>query len=573
MTKSRGGALALLPVLLFGLHSAFAASGEDAGATARRVLEVLDARVPELMERDGTPGVSLAITDRNGLAGTGTWGYADLTTKQPVTDDTLFQIGSITKSFTALALLAAQEEGKVDLKKPLTEYLPWFSVHTEFQPLTAHDLLTHTAGIPGNRDDIFNSPYMAAALSQQHTAWAPGERYYYSNVGYQVLHELLLTVTGEAYEDIIRERFFGPLGMTHSNPTIRLESRDQQSVAYVSPYDDRPSDRSRPLVEAQLLEYAIGDGCIQATAGDLAAYARLWLNRGAAGDKRVVSPESFDKFATIYPGTTEPGEPDDGYGYGVNVHERDGSEPLLAHSGGMVGQHAYAAADLRDGHGVAVLINGPGSPTEIGTLALEIWRALDAGQAPPEPEADAEDVVEAGDYAGTFSAADGAKLEFGAQGGDLVLVHGGERIALDSRDTDVFYTPAAGLDRYYFYFGRNDEDEVVEVSHGSSWYVNSDYEGEMRFDVPDEWAAYTGQYRNYSPWFAYFEVLVHKDGLWLYTGEGGESDSGGTRLVPIGPQRFRIGEDKSPEVLEFHDLVDGRALRATHSGHVFFRQH
>ena len=112
----------------------------------------------------------------------------------------------------------------MDFEEPLTEYLPWFSVHTEYAPLRAHDLLTHTAGIPGNRDDIFSSSYMAAALAEQHTAWPPGERFLYSNVGYQVLHELLTTVTGQAYEDIIRERFFEPLGMNRSNPTIRLES-------------------------------------------------------------------------------------------------------------------------------------------------------------------------------------------------------------------------------------------------------------------------------------------------------------------------------------------------------------
>ena len=375
----------------------------------------------------------------------------------------------------------------MDFEEPLTKYLPWFSVHTDYAPLTAHDLLTHTAGIPGNRDDIFNSPYMAAALAEQHAAWPAGERFYYSNVGYQVLHELLLTVTGKPYEEIIRERFFEPLGMTRSNPTIRLESRERQAVAYVTPYDDRPAHAARPLVEAQLLEYAIGDGCIQATAGDLAAYVRLWLNRGAAGERRVVSPESFDAFATIYPGTTEPGEPDDGYGYGVNVHERDGAAPMLAHSGGMVGHYAYASADLRDGHGVSVLVNGPGAPTEIGELALEIWRAIDAGEALPEADDDTPEPFEAGDYAGRFRAGDGSELNFDANGEELALVRGNERIVLEARGTDVFYTPAAGLDRYYFHFGRDEDDKVVEVSHGAGWYVNSAYDGETRFDVPAEW--------------------------------------------------------------------------------------
>ena len=242
----------------------------------------------------------------------------------------------------------------------------------------------------------------------------------------------------------------------------------------------------------------------------------MWLNRGAVDGRRIVSPEAFDAFATIYPGTTEPGEPDDGYGYGVRVQARDDAPPLLAHSGGMVGHYAYAGADLRDGHGVTVLVNGPGAPSEIGELALAIWRAIEAGQTLPEASEDAAEPFKAGDYAGRFRAADSSELVLAADGDELVLVRGNERIALEAQDTDVFYTPAAGLDRYYFHFGRDADDKVVEVAHGAGWYVNSAYDGDTRFDAPSEWAAYTGRYRNYSPWFPYFEVLVHKGSLWIH---------------------------------------------------------
>ena len=128
---------------------------------SERIFDALEPHVEASMKRYRTPGLALALTDRNGLVGMRTWGYADLKTKTPVTEQTLFQIGSITKSFTALALLQAQEDGAIDVNEPVSRYLSWFEVKSRFEPIRVRHLLTHTAGIPGNRDDIFSSPYMA----------------------------------------------------------------------------------------------------------------------------------------------------------------------------------------------------------------------------------------------------------------------------------------------------------------------------------------------------------------------------------------------------------------------------
>ena len=547
---------------------------------SERIFDALEPHVEASMKRHRTPGLALALTDRNGLVGMRTWGYADLKTKTPVTEQTLFQIGSITKSFTALALLQAQEDGAIDVNEPVSRYLPWFEVKSRFEPIRVRHLLTHTAGIPADRDDIFSSPYMAVALGQQSTAWPPGSRFYYSNVGYQTLHALLLSVTGKTYEEIIQQRFFDPLSMTASEPTIRLDSRLRQAIGYVPPYDDRPMHDSRSLVEAPYHEYRIGDGCIQSTAGDLASYVRMWLNRGAGPSGPIVSKKSFSDFASIQPGTTpEPSEDGDreniirGYGFGVGVLEIDGTE-YLRHSGGMVGHVAYAGANMTDGYGVAVLMNGPGTPVALGDVALEIWRAAETGEAlpaPPEPQ-DSLEIDNAAEYAGVFRSQSGSSIELSAADGTLAIVRGKEEIPLERRGTDTFYTPAAGFDRYSLVFGRDADGTVVEVSHGADWYKTDSFSGPATFDVPDAWPAYVGRYRNYSPWFPYFEVLISKGDLVVITGEGGESSSGRTRLIPLGPNSFQVGEEVTPERLQFFDMVDGRATRASWSGHQFFRQ-
>jgi len=542
-----------------------------------RVLAALEPHVAHSMTANRTPGLALALTGRDGVVVVHNWGVADLKTGAPVTDDTLFQIGSVTKSFTALALLNAAEAGKLDLDKPVSDALPWFSVHSEFAPITPSHLLSHTAGIPANRDDIYSSPYMAAALVQQRTAWAPGTNFHYSNIGYQTLHVLLETATGRDYADILRDDFFDPLGMQHSEPAIRLESRSRQAVGYVAPYDDRPTDPSRELVEAQFDEYAFGDGCIQSTASDLAAYTRLWLNRGAMPDgRRVVSETAFREFATIRPGAESVrdrgmGSPRRGYGYGVDIAEFDDGM-ILSHTGGMVGFLAFAGADLRKGHGVAVLVNGPGEPLRIGRLALEIWAAIEAGEPLPAAPADDANPVNAAEFVGHYESASGPPVEIRATDGEVVLVRDGKPAVLASRGEDAFYSTAPELERYFVAFGRNDDGRVVEFVHGADWYTSKAYRGPREFNVPAEWAAFTGRYRNFSPWHPYFEVITRKGELLVITGEGGETASGSTRLVPLGEGRFRIGEDVTPEILAFHDLVDGQALRATWSGHVFYRQ-
>lgn len=563
----------LLAMLALSASRVALAAEAPAEPAAARALVAIDAHVRASMARNRTPGLALALTDRRGLVALRTWGWADRKLRRPVTAGTRFQIGSISKSFTALTLLTLVEEGRLQLDAPVERYLPWFEVRSEFAPITVTHLLTHTAGIPANRDDVVSSPFMARALKERSTAWAPGSRFHYSNVGYQTLHALLERVAGESYAALVERRILRPLGMADSRAEITLESRGAQAVGYLPPYDDRPRHASRALVEAPHQVYRIGDGSVQSTAADLAAYVRMWLNRGRGPAGRIVAPASFERFATPHPGSlSEDGSR--GYGLGIGVLREDGRE-LLRHSGGMVGFVAYARADMTDGLGVAVLLNGPDRDGSIAPYALAAWRAARAGAEPPDPLAalPAESVREAADYAGHFNSPAGAALEFVADGARLSLRRaGGGPIPLDPAGRDSFYSPDGAVDRYPFVFARDGDGRVVEVAHGAGWYVNSLYDGPRVFETPAAWSAFTGRYRSYSPWFPYFEILIRKGRLLAVTGEGGETASGETVLVPLGEALFQVGEEITPERLRFTEIVDGRALRAVWSGHPFFRQ-
>ena len=560
---------AILATLLTAALAVPAVRAQEAPDRFQPAYQTIDAAVRRSMSKYRTPGVALAVTSREKLLFQRTYGFADVKLRTPVTAETLFQIGSISKSFTAIALVQLADAERFDLHRPVAAYLPWFSVRSDYAPITAHHLLSHTTGLPASRDDITSSPFMAWAARDLGTAWEPGTRYYYSNVGYQILHALLEEVSGRSYAELVRERIFEPLGMDRSEAEIRFESRPAQAIGYLHPYDDRPPHRSRPLVEAPFGEYLIGDGCVLSTATDMATYLRMILNRGAGHRGRVLSREAFARFATAY--TQWPREYGTvGYAYGIFAWDEDGRD-FLGHSGGMVGLKASITADMTEGLGVVVLVNGPGSPWELKHFVLDAVRAAAHGQPMPTIPAaeDPERVENEADYAGTYRSAAG-ELRFEAAGERLLLRRGEKKLVLEKLGEDTFYNPHPDFDRHPFHFVKNEQGAVSEMTRGSGWYTNDRYDGPRDFPVPAGWPAYVGRYRSYSPWFPYFEIVVRKGRLIAITGLGGETSYGEIDLTPLGPGLFRVGEEPTPETLRFETVVSGRALSAVWSGHRFF---
>ena len=189
---------------------------------------------------------------------------------------------------------------------------------------------------------------------------------------------------------------------------------------------------------------------------------------------------------------------------------------------------------------------------------------------PPKPRSNrfTDDITE---FAGTFTSTGGQVVVFNTKGSTLFLQADSEAIPLDQRGKDTFYTSSPGRDRYMVRFERNENKEIVEVFHGPNWYVNNVYEGPKTFSVPESWTAHEGAYRNYSPWFPFFEIFIRKGKLLARTGTGGESSVGETPLTEIAPGLFQAGKSPIPERVRFDTIVDGKALRAAWSGHLFYR--
>lgn len=516
------------------------------------------------MKEDNIPGLAIAVTDQEKLLRVSTYGFADIAAQAPVTPDSLFEIASIGKSFTAIALLQLRDEGKVDLHAPVTRYLPWFQVQSEYPPITLHHLLGQTAGIIRGTEMATHGLYDAWALRETKTSVSPGQYWHYSSLGYKILGFILERLTGQSMAEVIQSRILDPLGMTNTHPVITFETRKKSAIGYCSLYDDRPEHPSHELVPAMWSEYGTGDGCQASTAEDMASYLRMLINRGRGPRGRLISEESFSLMAPLAARTgTEL------YGYALVAYPIDG-DIYLGHGGGNTGYTAHIMANVDEGLGVVHLSNTRTESEAVFQSAEYSLKVMQAAyynrEIPPwPPTADPKHIPNATDYVGTYSA-ENSVIQLRAEEVKLLLEYEGRVVPLEQRSQDYFYVGHPSLDLFLLEFKR-DGEKVVEAFHGSQWYINDRYTGPKHFNYPEEWEAYTGHYRTRNPEMSNFRVVIRKGTLTMLGPTGAVEP-----LRPLGDGLFQIGDEHdSPETLRFDSVLEGRALRASYSGCPYYR--
>jgi CubicO group peptidase (beta-lactamase class C family) len=521
----------------------------------------LDQYIGQQMRQTNTPGLSVALTDREKSLRISCYGYADAATRKTVTPQTLFETGSIGKSFTSAALLGLAEAGIIDLGAPVQQCLPWFEVQTQYAPITLHHLMSHTAGIITGTDFTGEPRFETWALRETETGAPPGEYFHYSNVGYKALGLVLENALKQPYGDIIQERILKPLGMNSTAPVITSNLLDHLATGYMPLYDDRPAPADRPLIPAPRLETNTADGCLASTPGDMAIYARMLLNRGREG---VLSSKGFEKLRSRVIQTSD--DEDRWYGYGL-VSQPIGGFDHISHTGGMVGYWSAMLCDMDNGFGIIVLTNGPYLDTvKLADYALKLLRAAQLDEELPDlpPVNDPWQIENAADYAGEYRSGDDT-LHLTAEDGYLLLHTGDEPIPLAPRLSDTFYVQHPAFDHFLLRFGR-ENGQVVEAFYGPVHYLREGYSPNSRFDYPTQWNAYVGHYRSYNPWHTNFRIFIRKGRL-IYSAGVEE-----TPLVPLADGVFRPDDDpRSPERVCFDTIVDGQALRAFFSTCPFYR--
>lgn len=271
-----------------------------------------------LVVRDGVPVV------RRG------YGLADLEAATPVTPQTSFRLASVSKQFTAAAVLLLAQDGRLTLDDPVRRWLP--ALPPAAQPVTLRHLLTHASGVLDYEDfvadddpQVHDADVLRLLQAHDRLAFAPGSDYHYSNSGYALLALVVEHASGQRYPEFLRQRIFAPLGMAS---VAHVEGRTTvprrafgHSLVQESGRWQRTDQSSTSAV--------LGDGGIYASIDDLAKWD------AALFDARLLSDASrADAFTAHTPIRDETGV--DGYGYGWRVHG-SGDDLLLWHSGETMG--------------------------------------------------------------------------------------------------------------------------------------------------------------------------------------------------------------------------------------------
>lgn len=519
--------------------------------------EKLDSYIAAYMPAMNAPGLTLGLTDAHETRRAASYGYANLDRRVPVTPDHLFEIGSITKSFVALVILQLHEEGKLDLHAPVLDYLPDLPIVTEYGTVTIHHLLTHTSGLPDNIGIFTGDP--AGRLVQGFT---PGQHFHYCNPAFAILGLLAAKLDGRPWRILAQERILTPLGMLETRPVITTADRDHYAIGYQPFWDDQVYPRQGRLAPSANLIMDDTAGCIASTPENMARYARMLLNRGHGENRRIVSEASFALMSTPYI-KAEEFSPTASYGYGIAVDTLDGHK-ILRHTGGMIAFASSIHVDLDGGVAAFASINAMQGyrPTAVTEYAVRLLRAQKENKALPAAPAlaDPNEVSNAGDYAGTFTASDGRTLVFAASDKQLTLVDGSRTVVLQHAGGDSFLSTATSqFAEYPFVFSRKPAppgkshaapQPVVEVAYGPDWYTAPGYDGARSFTVPAHYAAFTGRYQSESPWGGSSQVYVLKGQLMI----------DGEPLTPLGDRIFRMGEeDWLPETVQFQHVFQGKA--------------
>jgi dipeptidyl aminopeptidase/acylaminoacyl peptidase/CubicO group peptidase (beta-lactamase class C family) len=379
-------------------------------------------RFERARERHRVPGASIAILDRGDVTEVAA-GILNVATGARARPDSVFQIGSITKPYTATLVMRLVDEGLLDLDSPIVATLPEFRVADDAvtKTVTMRHLLSHTSGIQGDHfpdtgrgDDCLEKFVVTCAdLGQNHPL---GATMSYCNTGYVVAGRVIERLTGTSWDEALRERLLQPLG------TERTVTLPEEVVRFDTAFGHvvEPG-RSARLAPAWMLPRSCGPaGLICSTASEVLAFARLHLSEErAANGAQVLSPGSMKAMQQEQVAIPDPYTLGSHWGLGWILFDWSGRR-LLGHDGNTIGQSAFLRIDPEAGIAVALLTNGGNARDLFRDVYGEIFGSLVGVDLPRQPEPlDHPPPFDADRYVGTYERV-ASRIEIVERDGGLV---------------------------------------------------------------------------------------------------------------------------------------------------------
>lgn len=486
--KLKQGHLFFLISILFFSFNTFAQKTED----VKTALKGFDDYVEQVMNDWQVPGLAIGIVQNGTIVYTKGYGYRNKSSKMPVTDNTLFAIGSCTKAFTAATVAQAVDNGLLDLDEPIKTYLPNFKMQDEYvtKNITLRDILCHRSGLPRHdmvwygssktREELVASLAVLEPTAGFRTTWQ------YQNLLYATAGYVVGKVNNTNWEAYLTEEILKPLRMNSTNFSVE-EMQKQRDFAL--PYDLKNNElREIPYRSIDAIGPA---GSINSNIKDMSNWLRMQLNNGKFEDKEIISVNNFKQMHQ--PQMTMPGnlEEDElffrSYGMGWMLTSYRGHF-RSEHGGNIDGFSANVGLLPRDGIGVVILTNMNGTPVPsiirnnvfdrfLGLEQID-WnlRFLDTQAKSKQVKAEIEtenDPIQkkntipthaTDEYLGLYEHLAYGKIEITQNDGTLQLNMKGETIDLEHYHYDVFKAKSGLFENTKFAFGMNKDGDIHQIS-------------------------------------------------------------------------------------------------------------
>ncbi|MEV0373343.1 serine hydrolase [Streptomyces sp. NPDC050636] len=398
----------------------------------------IQAHVSALLPQYGIPSAAIGVLHDEEIAEFAV-GVKNVETREPATTDTVYQCGSMTKTWTALAFMQLVDEGKVSLDEPVRTYLPGFTVADPetTAKVTPRHLLCHTNGIeeaygdPGEGDDVYER--MVENITDAPQVFPLGHTHGYSAaLGYAILARILEVHDGSRWDDVMRDRLFDPMGLTSTNS--RREQVDETRAA--TGHLIRSLEEGPLVTPVDHLPRAFGPGGnITSTTREVLTMAHVLLNEGRAPNgQHIVSAASVREMMRSRVPVPDPYMFGPEWALGLIVCDWHG-ETVYATDGSTIGQNARLRILPETNTAIAMLTNGGPRESFYQAVFNEILTDLGTVTIPDLPKPDPTRHLDLSGYVGVYESP-GARYELTAEGGKLYLT-----LVLDPMQAEFLQKP------------------------------------------------------------------------------------------------------------------------------------
>jgi CubicO group peptidase (beta-lactamase class C family) len=356
----------------------------DYSFTKERICWLIDRE----MKKNDVTGLSIAIVDDQKVVWAQGFGFADKANKVPATPETVYRVGSISKLFTATAVMQLAEQGKLDIDKPLASYLPEFSIKSRFPdaaPITPRSIMTHHSGLPSDllkgmwskKPEPFEND--VKFFKNEYAAYPPNYVLSYSNAAVTILGHALETVAGRSYASQLDTALLQPLGMSHS----AFSPAPDHSALAAKAYQKGEEVEEFPLRD-------VPAGGLNSNVLDLSRFMQMVFAGGRTGDLQIVKPETLAEM--LRPQNTEvPLDLNSRIGLGWMLNRPGGLDdsagPVAQHGGATLYHRSQLIVLPGQKLGVVVLANSNTAGGVVGKIATEALKlALETKSGVRQPE-------------------------------------------------------------------------------------------------------------------------------------------------------------------------------------------